>query len=129
MTIQPPMEVVIYVPTQGASIGYTTEDGPDATVAALHRTDSRRRADDAARQGDPLWIQGERGDEGGVYDGRGVTFRVGGRRSGVGARVGLGARRSLHPNRSLEIRMLFRTPNAERRTPNAEPAEPPTADR
>ena len=25
-----PMEVVIYVPTQGASIGYTTEDGPNA---------------------------------------------------------------------------------------------------
>jgi arylsulfatase A-like enzyme len=28
MAIKPPMEVVIYVPTQGASIGYTTEDGP-----------------------------------------------------------------------------------------------------
>ena len=28
MAIQPPMDVVIYVPTQGASIGYTTEDGP-----------------------------------------------------------------------------------------------------
>ena len=26
-----PLEVVIYVPTQGASIGYTTEDGPSAT--------------------------------------------------------------------------------------------------
>jgi hypothetical protein len=25
-----PMEVVIYVPTQGASIGYTTEEGPNA---------------------------------------------------------------------------------------------------
>jgi N-sulfoglucosamine sulfohydrolase len=25
-----PIEVVIYVPTQGASIGYTTEDGPAA---------------------------------------------------------------------------------------------------
>ena len=25
-----PMEIVIYVPTQGASIGYTTEDGPQA---------------------------------------------------------------------------------------------------
>ena len=25
-----PMEVVVYVPTQGASIGYTTEDGPAA---------------------------------------------------------------------------------------------------
>ena len=25
---QGPMEVVIYVPTQGASIGYTTEEGP-----------------------------------------------------------------------------------------------------
>ena len=23
-----PMEVVIYVPTQGASVGYTTEEGP-----------------------------------------------------------------------------------------------------
>ena len=30
MTVQSPMEVVIYVPTQGASIGYTTEDGPNA---------------------------------------------------------------------------------------------------
>jgi len=29
MTIQSPMEIVIYVPTQGASIGYTTEDGPN----------------------------------------------------------------------------------------------------
>jgi N-sulfoglucosamine sulfohydrolase len=28
MTVNAPMEVVIYVPTQGASIGYTTEDGP-----------------------------------------------------------------------------------------------------
>jgi arylsulfatase A-like enzyme len=31
MKIAAPMEVVIYVPTQGASIGYTTEDGPAAT--------------------------------------------------------------------------------------------------
>jgi N-sulfoglucosamine sulfohydrolase len=30
MAIEPPMEVVIYVPTQGASIGYTTDDGPAA---------------------------------------------------------------------------------------------------
>jgi arylsulfatase A-like enzyme len=30
MTIDAPMEVVIYVPTQGASIGYTTEEGPGA---------------------------------------------------------------------------------------------------
>ena len=29
MTIQSPTEIVIYVPTQGASIGYTTEDGPN----------------------------------------------------------------------------------------------------
>jgi hypothetical protein len=29
-TFAEPMEVVIYVPTQGASIGYATEDGPDA---------------------------------------------------------------------------------------------------
>jgi arylsulfatase A-like enzyme len=28
MTIKEPMEVVIYVPTQGASVGYTTEEGP-----------------------------------------------------------------------------------------------------
>jgi len=28
MAIKAPMEVVIYVPTQGASIGYTTEEGP-----------------------------------------------------------------------------------------------------
>jgi N-sulfoglucosamine sulfohydrolase len=30
MTINAPVEVVIYVPTQGASIGYTTEEGPTA---------------------------------------------------------------------------------------------------
>ena len=30
MTIKAPFEVVIYVPTQGASIGYTTDDGPSA---------------------------------------------------------------------------------------------------
>ena len=30
ITINAPMEVVIYVPTQGASIGYTTEEGPAA---------------------------------------------------------------------------------------------------
>jgi N-sulfoglucosamine sulfohydrolase len=29
MTFKDPMEVVIYVPTQGASIGYTTEEGPN----------------------------------------------------------------------------------------------------
>jgi arylsulfatase A-like enzyme len=28
MTIDEPMEVVVYVPTQGASVGYTTEEGP-----------------------------------------------------------------------------------------------------
>jgi N-sulfoglucosamine sulfohydrolase len=28
LTIKEPMEVVIYVPTQGASIGYTTDEGP-----------------------------------------------------------------------------------------------------
>lgn len=28
MKIEGPTEVVIYVPTQGASIGYTTEEGP-----------------------------------------------------------------------------------------------------
>jgi N-sulfoglucosamine sulfohydrolase len=31
MTIKEPTEFVIYVPTQGASIAYTTEDGPAAT--------------------------------------------------------------------------------------------------
>jgi N-sulfoglucosamine sulfohydrolase len=30
MTIDTPMEVVVYVPTQGASVGYTTEEGPAA---------------------------------------------------------------------------------------------------
>jgi hypothetical protein len=30
MAIKGPTEVVIYVPTQGASIGYTTEEGPSA---------------------------------------------------------------------------------------------------
>jgi len=30
ITFDEPMEVVIYVPTQGASIGYTTDTGPDA---------------------------------------------------------------------------------------------------
>jgi N-sulfoglucosamine sulfohydrolase len=31
ITIAAPMEVTIYVPTQGASVGYTTEDGPTAS--------------------------------------------------------------------------------------------------
>jgi hypothetical protein len=30
LTLDGPLEVVIYVPTQGASIGYTTDPGPDA---------------------------------------------------------------------------------------------------
>jgi hypothetical protein len=30
IALEDPMEVVIYVPTQGASIGYTTDDGPAA---------------------------------------------------------------------------------------------------
>jgi hypothetical protein len=30
ITVKGPAEVVIYVPTQGASIGYTTEEGPAA---------------------------------------------------------------------------------------------------
>jgi N-sulfoglucosamine sulfohydrolase len=30
MSVKGPTEVVIYVPTQGASIGYTTEEGPSA---------------------------------------------------------------------------------------------------
>jgi N-sulfoglucosamine sulfohydrolase len=30
MTFREPMEVVIYVPTQGASVGYTTDTGPNA---------------------------------------------------------------------------------------------------
>ena len=67
MAITAPTEVVIYVPTQGASIGYTTEDGPDGEVAALHRPDPVRRADDASRQGDPLRLQGKRGDAHRVY--------------------------------------------------------------
>ncbi len=29
--LKAPMEVVVYVPTQGASIGYTTDEGPNAT--------------------------------------------------------------------------------------------------
>jgi hypothetical protein len=29
MAIPSPTELVIYVPTQGASIGYTTEEGPN----------------------------------------------------------------------------------------------------
>ena len=67
MTVEPPMEVVIYVPTQGASIGYTTEDGPNATMAALHGTDSRRWTDGPPRPGDSLWLQGERGIEGRLH--------------------------------------------------------------
>lgn len=31
MALTAPLEVIIYVPTQGASIGYTTEEGPSAT--------------------------------------------------------------------------------------------------
>jgi N-sulfoglucosamine sulfohydrolase len=30
MVVREPFEVVVYVPTQGASVGYTTEDGPSA---------------------------------------------------------------------------------------------------
>jgi hypothetical protein len=30
IAVNGPMEVDIYVPTQGASIGYTTEEGPNA---------------------------------------------------------------------------------------------------
>ena len=30
MVVKEPFEVVVYVPTQGASVGYTTEDGPSA---------------------------------------------------------------------------------------------------
>ena len=30
IALEVPMEVVIYVPTQGASIGYSTEEGPNA---------------------------------------------------------------------------------------------------
>jgi hypothetical protein len=30
MSVKGPTEVVVYVPTQGASIGYTTEEGPAA---------------------------------------------------------------------------------------------------
>ena len=73
LAITAPTEVVIYVPTQGASIGYTTDTGADAEVEALHRPDSRAGADDAARQGDPLRLQGKRRD----------TDRDQGRGSGV----------------------------------------------
>ena len=59
------MEVVIYVPTQGASIGYTTEDGPAAKWRIYTGPDSRRRADDAPREGDPVRLQGERGNAAG----------------------------------------------------------------
>ena len=38
--------------------------------------DPRHRADDAARQGDPLRLQGERGDAGGVTNSRGSRVRV-----------------------------------------------------
>ena len=31
LAIKEPLEVIIYVPTQGASIGYTTDEGPSAT--------------------------------------------------------------------------------------------------
>ncbi len=39
-----------------------------AGVAALHRADPRRPADDAARQGDPLRLQGERRDARDVHE-------------------------------------------------------------
>jgi len=35
-TIKGPTEFAIYVPTQGASIGYTTEEGPSATWRRLY---------------------------------------------------------------------------------------------
>ena len=40
--------------------------GSERQVAPVYRRDSRDRTDDAARQGDPLRLQGERGDAGGV---------------------------------------------------------------
>jgi hypothetical protein len=65
MAIKPPMEVVIYVPTQGASIGYTTETASPRWP--LHRS-VRVDAGDP-REGDPLWIQGKPGSADDVYAG------------------------------------------------------------
>ena len=62
-----PMEVVIYVPTQGASIGYTTDAGRGCEMAALYRSHPRSRTDDAAREGHSLWLQGERRGPGCVH--------------------------------------------------------------
>ena len=54
-------------PTQGASIGYTTEDGAEAAMASLHRADPRHRSDDAPREGDSLRLQGKRRNADGVH--------------------------------------------------------------
>ena len=42
---------------------------PESTLAPLHRSDSRRQADDPSRQGHPVWIQGKRRDAAGADDG------------------------------------------------------------
>ena len=68
ITVTGPTEVVIYVPTQGASVGYTTDEGPTPRWRLYTGAIRVDRADDAARQGDPLRLQGERGDAGGVYE-------------------------------------------------------------
>ena len=62
MKIDKPTEIVLYVPTQGASVGYTTEDGPAAKWRLYTGPILVDSANDAARQGDPLRLQGERGD-------------------------------------------------------------------
>ena len=67
MAIKAPTEVVIYVPTQGASIGYTTEDGPTPKWR-LYTGPILVTADDAPRQGHPLRLQGKRGNTGDVHE-------------------------------------------------------------
>ena len=67
MTITAPMEVVIYVPTQGASIGYTTDTGPSPKWRLYTGPILIDSADDVACEGDPVRLQGKRGDASGVY--------------------------------------------------------------
>ena len=61
MTVREPMEVVIYVPTQGASIGYTTDEGPAPRWRLYTGPILIDKGDDASRESDPLRLQGERG--------------------------------------------------------------------
>ena len=75
MKIDGPTEIVVFVPTQGASVGYTTEDGPAAKWRLYTGPILVEAPHDTPRQGDSLRLQGKRGDARDVHEviGRPVT--------------------------------------------------------